>query len=631
MCGIAGWVDFDRNLTAERATAQAMTDTMACRGPDAEGLWIAPHVALGHRRLAVIDLQGGRQPMVVEEDKRVLAALTYSGEVYNFRELRAELSACGHRFRTNSDTEVVLHAYLQWGEDFVTRLNGMYAFAIWDVRREELLLVRDRMGIKPLYYYPTLSGVLFGSEPKAILANPLVEPVVDDNGLRELFSFVKTPEQAIFQGMREVRPGQLVWVRREGTSKRRYWALESREHTDDTDTTVRRVRELLDDIVARQLISDVPLCTLLSGGLDSSAITALAAKALREQDGGGVRSFAVDFVGYSDNFRPDEMRGTPDAPYVADLARHVAANHTDIVLDSNKLMSPEVRAAVLHARDLPNGAGDMDTSLYLLFRAIREHSTVALSGESADEVFGGYRWFHDPEAVNADTFPWLAAFRGGQERATLFNAELMKRLDIAGYCADSYRDALAEVPHVPGESGLEKRMREVSYLHLTRFVQILLDRKDRMSMAVGLEVRVPFCDHRLVEYVFNAPWSMKTFDGREKSLLRAAASDVLPRSVAERIKSPYPSTQDPTYEQKLREELGKVLDSEDALFLSLLDAERARGLVEEPVNSLSTQFSRMGMELALQLNEWLKEYGVHLSTETPVRARPDSKGVSAIH
>src|SRR5919199_40862 len=612
MCGIAGWVDFGRNLTAEQPTVQAMTDTMACRGPDAEGLWIAPHVALGHRRLAVIDLQGGRQPMVVEEGERVLAALTYSGEVYNFRELRAELSAQGHCFRNHSDTEVVLHAYLQWGEDFVTRLNGMYAFALWDVRREELLLVRDRMGIKPLYYYPTPSGVLFGSEPKAILANPHVDPVVDDDGLRELLSFVKTPEQAVFRGMREVRPGQLVRVRREGTTKRRYWALESREHTDDIDTTVRTVRALLDDIVARQLISDVPLCSLLSGGLDSSAITALAAKALREQDGGQVRSFAVDLVGYSDNFRPDEMRGTPDAPYVADLARHVAADHTDIVLDSNELMSPEARAAVLHARDLPNGAGDMDTSLYLLFRAIREHSTVAVSGESADEAFGGHPLVHDPEAVNADTFPWLAAFRGRQERATLFNPELMKRLDVAGYCADSYHDALAEVPHLPGETGLEKRMREVSYLHLTRFVQILLDRKDRMSMAVGLEVRVPFCDHRLVEYVFNSPWSMKTFDGREKSLLRAASSDVLPRSVVERVKSPYPSTQDPTYERRLRREMSNVLAGEDAPVLSLLDVERARALVEEPVSSVSTQFSRMGMELALQLNGWLKEYGVRI-------------------
>jgi asparagine synthase (glutamine-hydrolysing) len=325
----------------------------------------------------------------------------------------------------------------------------------------------------------------------------------------------------------------------------------------------------------------------------------------------------VDFVGYADNFQPDEMRGTPDAPYVTDLARHVDTDHTDIVLDSNELMDRKARAAVLHARDLPNGAGDMDTSLYLLFRAIRQRSTVALSGESADEVFGGYRWFHDPKAVNADTFPWLAAIPRGRAQDELFDPDLMKHLDIAGYTADRYRDALAEVPYLPQKAGLEKQMREVSYLHLTRFVQILLDRKDRMSMVVGLEVRVPFCDHRLVEYVFNTPWSMKTFDGREKSLLRAAVRDMLPRSVAERIKSPYPSTQDPTYEQKLRDEMSELLASEDAPVLPLLNQDHARAILKEPVSSTSTQFSgpRRAMEMALQLNAWLKEYGVHVSIE----------------
>lgn len=257
MCGITGWVDYGRDLRRERETVQAMTDTMACRGPDAEGMWLTPHAAFGHRRLAIIDIEGGRQPMTADAGGEVVAALTYSGEVYNFRELRAELTQRGHRFRTQSDTEVVLEAYLEWGEDFVSRLNGMYAFAIWDARRDELLLVRDRMGIKPLYYYPTPNGVLFGSEPKAILANPLAERVVDADGLREILSFVKTPECAVFRGMYEVRPGQVVKVRREGLSKRRYWRLEAHEHTDDLQTTVRTVRELLDDIIERQLISEI--------------------------------------------------------------------------------------------------------------------------------------------------------------------------------------------------------------------------------------------------------------------------------------------------------------------------------------------------------------------------------------
>ncbi|WP_332310663.1 asparagine synthase (glutamine-hydrolyzing) [Microbispora sp. ATCC PTA-5024] len=613
MCGITGWVDYGRDLWQERGTVQAMTDTMACRGPDAEGAWIDRNVAFGHRRLAIIDIEGGRQPMLAEADGRLVAALTYSGEVYNFRELRAELAQRGHRFRTQSDTEVVLEAYLEWGEDFADRLNGMYAFGIWDARTEELLLVRDRMGIKPLYYHPTSNGVLFGSEPKAILANPLVERVVDADGLREILSFVKTPENAVFRGMYEVRPGQIVKVRREGLSKRRYWKLESHEHTDDLGTTVRTIRDLLDDIVARQLISDVPLCTLLSGGLDSSAVTALAARALEGQ--GRVRSFSVDFAGYAENFQPDDTRDTPDTPYVHDVVRHVGSEHTDIVLDSADLMDAGVRRAVLRARDLPLGIGDMDTSLYLLFKAIRRHSTVALSGESADEVFGGYRWFHDPEAVHGDTFPWLAVpgVTGLATRGEFLEEHLLRKLDIPAYRADSYQRALAEVPRLPGETGLERRMREISYLHLTRFVQILLDRKDRMSMAVGLEVRVPFCDHRLVEYVFNAPWAMKTFDGHEKSLLRAAAADVLPRSVVERRKVPYPSTQDPAYERALRAEVTRLLDGGDFAAAGLVDAGKVRDMLDQPIGTVSFQGARTSLEGLLQLNAWLENYGARVS------------------
>ncbi|MEV6983274.1 asparagine synthase (glutamine-hydrolyzing) [Sphaerisporangium sp. NPDC051017] len=616
MCGICGWVDYGRDLQESRDTLHDMTEQMACRGPDDEGMWISLHGAVGHRRLAIIDLKGGRQPMVAEEDEEVEAVLTYSGEVYNFLELRSELAAKGHRFRTRSDTEVVLRAYMEWGIGFATRLNGMYALGIWDTRTEELLLVRDRLGIKPLYYYPTPCGVLFGSEPKAILANPLCHPVVDAEGMRELISFVKTPECAIYQGMYEVRPGSVVVVNRHGIAKERYWQLESHEHTDDVHATVRTVRGLLDDIVERQLISDVPLCTLLSGGLDSSAVTALAAKALHEHGEGKLRSFSVDFVGYTEHFSPDEMRDTPDTPFVHDLVGHLRSlgvEHTDIVLDSVDLMDPAVRSGVLRARDMPTGIGDMDTSLYLLFKAIRGHSTVALSGESADEVFGGYKWFHDPEAVNSGTFPWLA-LHGTQFTALekVLNEDLADKLDIPGYRAARYRQALDEVPRLPGETGLEARMREISYLHLTRFVQILLDRKDRMSMATGLEVRVPFCDHRLVEYVFNAPWSLKTFDGREKSLLRAATGDLLPRSVLERRKSPYPSTQDPGYEKALRERAARVLSGHVAAE-PLVDVAKVRALLDLPQDAVSRHDVRAALEGFLQFNGWLERYRVRVS------------------
>ncbi|MET9296040.1 asparagine synthase (glutamine-hydrolyzing) [Streptomyces sp. NPDC003077] len=614
MCGITGWISYDNDLTTERATLDAMTGTMACRGPDASGVWLGTHAAFGHRRLAVIDIEGGKQPMSVEHDGRTLLVTTYSGEVYNYRELRAELESLGHTFRTRSDTEVVLHAYLQWGRDFAHRLNGMYAFALWDPRTEELLLVRDRMGIKPLYYQPTRDGVLFGSEPKAIHAHPQVRPVVDAEGLAEVISFTKTPGHAVYKGMYEVRPGHLVRVGRGGVTVERYWALEAREHTDDRDATVAHVRDLLDDIVARQLIADVPLCTLLSGGLDSSTITALAARALAAQGSGPVRSFAVDFTGYTENFTADDLRGTPDGPYAHALAEHVRADHHDIVLDTADLMDPGHRAAVLAARDLPSGFGDGDTSLYLLFKAIREHSTVALSGESADEVFGGYRWFHDPAAVHADTFPWIAAglagrFAGGSStREALLDPGLLSKLDLPGYEDRRYREALEEVPYLDSDTGLQRRMREISYLHLTRFVQILLDRKDRASMAVGLEVRVPFCDHRLVEYVFNTPWALKTFDGREKSLLRAAARDVLPDLVADRVKSPYPSTQDPRYGEALRTELKEVLADRESPVLPLLNGELAARATADG----ATDDIRAGAELALGMDAWLREKGVSL-------------------
>ncbi|MCW2676614.1 MAG: asparagine synthase [Modestobacter sp.] len=619
MCGICGWLDYERDLgePGARRELAAMTATMACRGPDDEGTFVATHVALGHRRLAVIDVPGGHQPMTLAEDGRPeAAALIYSGETYNFRELRERLALAGHRFGTNSDTEVVLHAHREWGRrdprDAVRELNGMFAYALWDAGTQELVLVRDRLGIKPLYYYPTEHGVLFGSEPKAVLANGLVERVLDADGLRRALGFVADPHHAIFRGLREVPPGHVVRVSRAGISEQRYWSLVDTGHTDDVPTTVRHVRELLEDTARRQLIADVPLCTLLSGGLDSSALTALAAR----HTTGRVRSFAVDFTGYTENFIADDLRSTPDAPYVHEVAQYVGTAHSDITLSTDQLMDADVRAATLHARDLPSGMGDMDTSLYLLFRAVRERSTVALSGESADEVFGGYRDFHDADTVAADTFPWLAGRMMNRDPSDpgLWDPGLAKQLDLPGYLEAHYRAALAEVPALTGPPATdphERRMREICYLYLTRFLPLLLDRKDRMSMAVGLEVRVPFCDHRLVGYVFGVPWSHKTFDGREKSLLRAAAADLLPESVLQRVKSPYPSTQDAGYERILRRRVSALLEA-DAPVTPLIRVDAVSERLAAPVGAYSGMGARLPLEQVLALNAWLSDYGVTL-------------------
>jgi asparagine synthase (glutamine-hydrolysing) len=605
MCGITGWVSFGRDLRAERETVDAMTETMACRGPDDRGTWYAEHAALGHRRLAIIDLPGGRQPMSVGTPDGAVA-IVYSGETYNFTELRAELTGRGHRFTTGSDTEVVLHAYLEWGDALAERLNGMYAFAIWDSREDKLVMVRDRMGIKPFYYYETADGVLFGSEPKAILANPVAEHTVTLDGIRELFAFVKTPGHAVWEGIREVEPGTIVTVTRAGLRTTRYWTLETRPHRDDQATSVAHVRELLEDIVRRQLVADVPRCTLLSGGLDSSAMTAIAAEQLAEV-GETVRSFAVDFVGQTENFVPDSLRGTPDTPFVHDVAEKSRTEHQDIVLSSGELADPEVRSAVIRARDIPMGLGDMDASLYLLFKSIRGHSTVALSGESADEVFGGYQQFFDPAAQKATTFPWLVRFaRDFGDDGNILVPGLSQALDLPRYIQDAYDTSVARAERLEGESDFEWRMRKICYLHLTHFVRILLDRKDRMSMAVGLEVRVPFCDHRLVEYVYNTPWSLKTFDGREKSLLRGAARDLLPQSVVDRVKSPYPSTQDPAYTVKLQDNARAYLSDPAHPVFEIVNRDWLSKAVA--AEAQITQASRRGLERALDLALWLDMY-----------------------
>jgi asparagine synthase (glutamine-hydrolysing) len=603
VCGITGWIAFERDLTRERDVLDAMTLTMACRGPDASGVWSERNAALGHRRLAVIDLPGGVQPMSVSTPQGDVA-MVYSGEVYNFTQLRDELVALGERFKTSSDTEVVLRGYLQWGDAVADRLNGMYAFAIWDARRRKLVMIRDRMGIKPFYIYPTADGVLFGSEPKAVLANPMVKRVVNIDGLREMLLPIKTPGLAVWKGMREVEPGTVVTVDERGIRERTYWRLESRPHTDNEETTVRRVRELLDDIVRRQLVADVPKCVLLSGGLDSSSVTALSARRLSVP----VRSFSVDFAGQADNFAPDEVRSSWDSPYARDVSEHVRSKHTEIVLNADDLADRDIRRAVIVARDLPAGGGDLDASLYLLFKAIRRHSTVALSGESADEIFGGYPQFHDPVMQRTDDFPWLAAMeRMKGNAADVYTRSLRSAVNLETYKRARYTEAVTEVASVEGEDDFTHRMRVMSYLHLTRFLRILLDRKDRMSMAVGLEVRVPFCDHRLVEYVYNTPWSLKAFDGREKSLLRGACRDLLPESVVRRVKSPYPSTADPRYAEQIQRQAKDLLAGDSDALFGLIERSRLEELTSLDPATLPIG-ARYQMEQALDVAIWLDLY-----------------------
>src|SRR5580704_15116740 len=564
MCGITGWVDFGRDLRGQRAAIAAMTATMICRGPDAGEVWVSAHAAIGHRRLSVIDLAGGAQPMRAPGEDDVV--LTFSGEIYNFTELRHELVARGHEFRTRSDTEVLLHGYLEWGADCVRRLNGMFAFGVWDGRRQELLLARDRLGVKPLYYAARQDGVLFGSEPKSVLAHPDFRAEIDAEGLAELFSQVGTgtPGHGVYRGLSQVKPGTLVRAGRDGIRESAYWRLEAREHAGDLASTAGTVRELLADIVHRQTVADVPLCSLLSGGLDSSVVSALAADSLSRRDRAKLATYAVDFTGSADAFTPDQLRPSHDEPFARAAAEYIGSRHSTITLEADDLVTAQW--APLAAHDLPT-FGDMYVSFVLLCREISKQSTVALSGEAADEVFGGYPWYHVPALLAAPTFPWAA--RGSWE--PLLQPDVRARVRLGESAADRYAQALAEVPRLAGESMWERRIREVLHLGLTRWLPFLLDRKDRLSMACGLEVRVPFTDHRLVQYVWNVPWAMKGAGGMERGLLRTAAAGLLPADLLNRRKSIYPGAADQAYERAIDAQLRDLLQKPSAPLFDLID------------------------------------------------------------
>lgn len=613
MCGIAGWVDFARDLGQEQQTLAAMGETLRRRGPDTGNSWVERHVALVHRRLIVVDPAGGAQPM----EKTVGGqrfVLVYNGELYNTEEVRQQLLSKGHTFSSYSDTEVLLTAYIAWGEQCLHHFNGIFAFAIWDVSRQRLFLARDRLGVKPLFYAQPAGGLVFGSELKAVLANPLVPRVLDATGLAELLLIgpARTPGVGLFQGINDLRAGHYLVHDRSGTRVQRYWQLTSQPHADDLQTTVDRVRCLVEDSVRRQLISDVPVATFLSGGLDSSAITAIAAREFRVDGRGPLHTYSVDYRGNADDFQANDYLPDADAPWVQVMSEAVGTVHHRVIIDTPDLVPALLDS--MRANDYP-GMTDIDSSLLLFCRQIKQQHTVALSGEAADEVFGGYPWFRRDDALNAGTFPW--ALRNS-ERERILSPEVVRLIEPASYVADRYQQALQEVPRLPGEAGREARMREMFYLNITRFMPTLLDRKDRMSMASGLEVRVPFTDHRLVEYVWNIPWAMKYVDQREKGILRRALRGLLPDDVLYRRKSPYPKTHNPVYLQLTKQWLLDVLSDPTSPLLSLIDVPTVRQIAEHDGENFGpTWFGQLmgGAQLFAYLaliDAWLREYRISI-------------------
>jgi asparagine synthase (glutamine-hydrolysing) len=611
MCGIVGWTDFSRNLSKEEDSLKAMADTLANRGPDACGFWFSEETAFGHRRLVVVDPEGGRQPMVRRKGDD-LYVLIYNGELYNTEELRKELLLKGYFFEGWSDTEVLLNAYLEWGASCLQKLNGIYAFAVWDRKDRQLFLARDRIGVKPLFYCRKGTSFFFASEMKAILAHPEMEAKIGRVGLAEIFAMgpARTPGVGIFSGISELKPGYWMKVGPRGCETGQYWELNSHTHDEDFEKTSDRVRELVYDAIRRQLVSDVPLCTLLSGGLDSSAITAVAAEVCRNEKKDPIRTFSIDYIGNDRYFRASEFQPNPDAPWVAKVSEYLGTRHFSCMIDT-----PELAEAIfpaVSARDLP-GMADVDSSLLLFSRWIKERATVGLSGECADEVFGGYPWFYRKKCGKEGAFPWSQRV---SDRLKLLSPELLNAIRPEHYVRERYQEALEEVPHLRGEGPEDIRMRELFYLNLTRWMPTLLDRKDRMSMAAGLELRVPFCDHRIVEYVWNIPWEMKYFRKREKGLLRHALTGLLPEDVLWRKKSPYPKTHNPSYLEAICSMTLNLLDERTSPLIPLINQKAVRELAVTMKRETDIpwfgQLMNAPQLLAylLQIDFWMREYNI---------------------
>ena len=610
MCGIAGWYDKNINMREAEDILREMSDSLKRRGPDDSGIFAENSVSLIHRRLAVIDVENGKQPMTknIGEDSYTIV---YNGELYNTPELREELKEKGYNFKTSSDTEVVLTSYIHWGKECVYKLNGIFAFAIWSSKSNHLFLARDRIGVKPLFFYEYNTGLIFASEVKTLLKNPLVAPHIDEQGLCELFLIGpgRTLGQGIYKGVGELLPGECAVYDGKSTVRERYFTLKAHEHESDTLTSIKEVRELLIDSIERQLVSDVPLCCFLSGGLDSSIISYVAAEHNRRNGFAPIDTYSVDYTDNNKYFQKSLFQPTPDSEFIGTMVNYIGSKHHSVTINNYDLFKALTDA--VDARDFP-GMVDVDSSLLLFCGKMKEDFTVGLSGECADELFGGYPWYHNKEILFDDNFPWS---RSLDIRRSILRKNFLPRGDE--YVRQRYLDTCNNTEKLKSDNKLEARMREMFSLNFHWFMQTLLDRKDRMSMYSGFEVRVPFCDYRIVDYAFNLPWSMKALNGREKGIVRAAFRGLLPDSIIDRKKSPYPKTHNPLYFELCANKVREILSDSTSPIRDILDPAGVESIIQNPEQISSPwygQLMRAPQILAyiIQLDYWFRKNTVSI-------------------
>ena len=607
MCGIAGVISFKDDMRGEVKSCELMQKALLRRGPDQRGIFLAREVAFVHTRLAVIDISGGRQPMTANVSGSAYT-IVYNGELYNTQELRDILSA-EYRLETKSDTEVVLYSYIKWGADCVNHFNGIFAFAVYDEHEHKVFLARDRIGVKPLFYCKSGSRLIFASELNALLEHPDIPHEIDENGVAELLLLApgRTAGCGIIRGIEEVKSGYCGFCDASGLKLWQYWRLHAYELNETFEQTAEHVRELVLDSIRRQLVSDVTVCTFLSGGLDSSLISSVASSELKKH-GKILHTFSVDYQDNEKYFTKSHFQPNSDPEYINCMVEYLNSNHHWTVIDTPELV--DALDDAVYARGLP-GMADVDASMLIFCREIKKYGTVALSGECADELFGGYPWYRDKDIRMTDGFPWA---QSTSYRKRFICDEYADKINAEDFVYSAYRRTADYAEKLPSDNGTEYRMREMTQLNFDWFMQNLLDRKDRMSMYSGLEVRVPFCDYRIAEYMYNVRWEYKDYMGREKGLLREAMKDWLPEKVLNRKKSPYPKTHNPAFLEAVSERLREIISQPTPLTELVNKKELEKLLLHKDHVQWYGQLMNLPQTIAffIQLDCWLKHYKIRL-------------------
>ncbi len=599
MCGIAGEINprIKKDAPVEERYINMRRELLR-RGPDQKGFFRDDGVMLIHTRLAVIDIEKGVQPMT-----RGDFTIVYNGELYNTPHVRKVLEERGARPSTDSDTEVVLLAYMEMGEDCLNLFNGIFAFAVWDGKR--LFVARDRMGVKPFFYCETEEGFVFASSVAALLRHPDVPKILDKNSVEEIFLLGpgRTPGCGVIKGVKELPPACCGYVEKGRLRRRRYWRLYQHEHTDSLSQTIEHTRELVVNAVKRQLVSDVPVFTFLSGGLDSGIISAVAAKEM----GNKLHTYSVDYADNKKYFVPGKFQPNSDEEYINIMNNFLGVTNHRVIIDTPELVEALFKA--VDARGLP-GMADVDSSLLVFSEEIKKNFSVGLSGECADEIFGGYPWYRDETIREAEGFPWA---RSTMYRYSFLRPELREIINPEEFVDKRYRETVSSAHKLEGNSPADSRMKEMTRLNLDWFMQTLLGRKDFMTMYSGVEARVPFCDVSIVEYMYSVPWEYMNYKGREKGLLRKAVEDLLPKEIIFRKKSPYPKTHNPAYMRAVSGLLRETLSDSSAPLLELGDKAALSGLLS--ADNPQPWFGQLmttpqTIAYMLQINYWIKKYNL---------------------